>query len=107
MGIQVSWQVAIRGIKHGALRRFFKRRDARRLNPDHARRIEAILKALDSSDPLGALAAPSYRLHRLKGDRRDEWSVRVDKGWRVTFRTDGASEWVVELRELPSLERAA
>ena len=29
---------------------------------------------------------PGYRLHRLGGNRRDVWSVRVSGNWRITFR---------------------
>lgn len=28
---------------------------------------------------------PGLRLHRLKGDRKDAWSVWVSGNWRVTF----------------------
>ena len=30
--------------------------------------------------------APSgWRVHRLSGDRRNEWSVSVSGNWRITF----------------------
>ena len=29
---------------------------------------------------------PGYRLHRLTGDRRGQWSVRVSGNWRIVFR---------------------
>jgi proteic killer suppression protein len=32
---------------------------------------------------------PGLRLHALKGDRRDTWSVAVSGNWRVTFRFVG------------------
>lgn len=32
---------------------------------------------------------PGLRLHLLKGDRRDTWSVAVSGNWRVTFRFVG------------------
>ncbi len=28
---------------------------------------------------------PGLRLHMLKGDRKDTWSVQVSANWRVTF----------------------
>ena len=30
-------------------------------------------------------AAPGWRVHRLSGDRRNEWSVSVSANWRITF----------------------
>ncbi|MBI4402530.1 MAG: type II toxin-antitoxin system RelE/ParE family toxin [Deltaproteobacteria bacterium] len=29
---------------------------------------------------------PNIRLHKLKGDRRDEWSVTIKLPWCITFR---------------------
>ena len=34
---------------------------------------------------------PGYRLHRLTGDRRDQWSVRVSGNWRIVFRFKGGA----------------
>ena len=88
--------MASRGISDRTLRRLFRHGDTRRLRPEHARRLRVILNALDSSDSLRALAAPTYRLHRLKGNRQGEWSVRVGGRWCVTFRTDGSNVWVAK-----------
>ena len=30
-------------------------------------------------------AAPGWRVHRLSGERRNEWSVSVSGNWRITF----------------------
>ena len=30
-------------------------------------------------------AAPWWRVHRLSGERRNEWSVSVSANWRITF----------------------
>ena len=38
-------------------------------------------------------AAPGWRVHRLSGERRNEWSVSVSANWRITFEErDGAIE---------------
>ena len=29
---------------------------------------------------------PNIRLHKLKGDRKDEWSVTIKLPWAITFR---------------------
>jgi toxin HigB-1 len=31
---------------------------------------------------------PSVRLHKLKGDRRDQWSLTIELPWTITFRID-------------------
>ena len=38
-------------------------------------------------------AAPGWRVHRLSGERRNEWSVSVSANWRITFEErDGTIE---------------
>ena len=50
------------------------------------RRIRRILIDLDVAFSPAEMDRPGYRLHRLRGDRRDVWSVRVSGNWRVVFR---------------------
>ena len=89
--------VAIRSIRHGGLRRWFVHGDASKLHPDHAERIKQILDALDDAGPLEDLTEPTYRLHPLKGDRRGQWSVRVNRIWRIVFRVAGEDVFDVDL----------
>jgi proteic killer suppression protein len=52
-----------------------------------------ILDAAESLDDLRAL--PGNRLEKLAGDRAGQYSVRVNKQWRVCFRwTDGIADAV-------------
>ena len=88
--------MAIKSFRRGPAERLFNRGDARGVNPAHLVRLRETLEALDGPDPLQALSIPRYRLHRLKGDRKGQWSVRVSHGWRVTFRTDDKSVWDVQ-----------
>ena len=65
--------MAIRSIRHGGLRRFFRHGDASRLHAGHALRVKRILGALDEDDPLnGDLRVPTFRLHPLEGARKGQ-----------------------------------
>ena len=58
-----------------------------------ARQAEKRLRLLDAADTLEALRAlPSNRLEALRGDRRGQFSIRINRQWRVCFewREDGA-----------------
>ena len=46
--------------------------------------LTALLLAGDMHDFIAG-AAPGWRVHRLSGDRSDEWSVSVSGNWRMTF----------------------
>jgi proteic killer suppression protein len=44
------------------------------------------LGRLDASTSLGDLAGlPGNRLEGLKGDRKGQWSIRINDQWRVCF----------------------
>jgi toxin HigB-1 len=47
---------------------------------------ERRLVALDSASSLGDLArVPGHRLEALKGDRRGQYSIRINDRWRICF----------------------
>ena len=89
--------VAIWSIRHGGLRRFFERRDARRLPQDRLSRIAGILAKLDNMAAIADMNQHDYRLHPLKGDRKGYWSVRVSANWRITFRFENGTVFDVDL----------
>lgn len=37
------------------------------------------------------------RLEELKGDRREQWSIRINDQFRICFRWDGKDAWDVEI----------
>jgi proteic killer suppression protein len=56
---------------------------------------ERRLQALDAAPSLAALRAiPGYRLEGLKGDRKGQFSIRINDQGRLCFRweTDGAHD---------------
>jgi toxin HigB-1 len=43
-----------------------------------------MLDAADSLEDLGRL--PGNRLEKLVGDRKGQWSIRINNQWRISFR---------------------
>jgi proteic killer suppression protein len=44
------------------------------------------LLILDAADALGDLRVPpGNRLEKLRGDRVDEYSIRINRQWRICF----------------------
>ena len=53
---------------------------------------ERRLRVLDAATQLSDLAAlNSNRLEALKGDRRGEYSIRINQQWRICFRWPSAA----------------
>lgn len=83
--------MVIRSVRHRGLRRFIEDDNSRFLGRDLVDRVRKILTALilaENMDSFITDAPPRWRVHRLLGDRRDEWSVSVSGNWRITFKED-------------------
>lgn len=79
----------IRSIKHKGLRRLFLEGTKSGVQPRHAERLSLILSWLGSAVEAKDMDLPGLKLHRLKGTRKDTWSVWVSGNWRVTFSFEG------------------
>ncbi len=75
----------IMSFAHKGLERFFTKGSASGIQAAYAPRIEMILDAVDAAAEVMELNLPGFHLHRLKGDKRNLWSVRVSANWRITF----------------------
>ncbi|MEH6660583.1 MAG: type II toxin-antitoxin system RelE/ParE family toxin [Parasphingorhabdus sp.] len=88
----------IRNVLHKGLRRFIERGDARGLQPavvDKIRRMISFLQDMAHEDELRTV--PSWKAHRLTGDRKGSWSLFVTKNWRLTFRIDADEIEIIDL----------
>jgi len=50
------------------------------------KRTRALLSALNAATVLDDLRfSPGYRLEKLRGDRAGQYSIRINKQWRICF----------------------
>ena len=89
--------VLIVKIKSKHLGLFWKKRDPSHINPDWKRRLQRILNALELAQSPKDLDLPGFRLHRLKGNQKNVYSIRVTGNWRVVFRFIGTNVTDVDL----------
>ena len=79
------------------LRLFYGER-VRRYPSDLAQRTQNKLKIVYSVSRLEDLAVPpGNRLEALRGDRRGQWSIRVNEQWRICFVWDGTRATAIEV----------
>ena len=79
----------IQSVKHKGIRRLMVDDDASGLPTryvDKIRKILAFLQDMDHEEELRAF--PSWKPHRLRGNRRGTWSLVVTRNWRITFQID-------------------
>ncbi len=78
----------IRSVRHRGLRQLIEDDNSRFLRHDLVDRVRKILTVLilaEDIDSFMANAPGGWRVHRLSGDRHEEWSVSVSGNWRITF----------------------
>lgn len=67
--------------------RVFNGEHARRIPTELQRRAQIKLTLLDAASCLDVMRVPpSNHLEKLKGSRSDEWSIRINDQWRITFK---------------------
>ncbi len=78
----------IGSVRHRGLRRLLEANSPRFLRPDLVDRVRKILTALILAESMGSFVSGTprgWRVHRLSGDRKGEWSISVSGNWRITF----------------------
>ena len=92
----------VRSVRHRGLRRLLEDDDARFLPQelvDRVRRVLTVIILAEGMDGFIADAPPGWRVHRLSGDRRLEWSVSVSGNWRITFKEDDGHIYRLNLED--------
>jgi proteic killer suppression protein len=86
----------IRTFQHKGLKAFFLTGTTKGIRADHAKRLQFILGALDVAVGPKELSLPEFRLHALKGQLAQYWSVSVSGNWRIIFRFIGQDVELVD-----------
>lgn len=84
---------------HKGLQDFFETGSTAGIPATHARRLEERLVVLDQAETIQDLNLPAYRLHRLKGNRSDIWSITVTANWRLTFRFEDGNAYILNYED--------
>lgn len=81
----------IQGIKHKGLKLLWEQENASKLPADQVGRIERMLSIIDSAQqvPEDFGAFQNWNIHKLSGDLKAFWSIKVNKNYRIIFRIDG------------------
>ena len=78
--------------------RLWQRQRSKRLDPTTQRAAPRKLLILDAADQIGDLRIPpGNRLEKLKGDRANTYSIRINDQWRICFRWTNAGPEDVEI----------
>jgi proteic killer suppression protein len=80
--------------------KLFDRQFSRKLPQSIQRVARGKLEVLDAAEVLGDLRIPpSNRLEKLSGDRRDQYSIRINDQWRICFEWQNGDAYQVEITD--------
>jgi len=90
----------IRSFADAETERYFATGKLQRLPRVILKRAAMRLQQLNAATRIGDLRLPpSNRLEALKGDRRGQWSIRINRQWRVCFRFASGDAFDVEITD--------
>jgi proteic killer suppression protein len=89
----------IKSFRHAGLEKFFYAGSKTGIQPSHARKLNVQLTTLNKAKVPADMAAPGWKLHALRGDLKEHWSVKVNGNWRLTFRFEGEDAILVDYQD--------
>ncbi|TVR90566.1 MAG: type II toxin-antitoxin system RelE/ParE family toxin [Spirochaetaceae bacterium] len=77
----------IRSFKDKETELIYGQKRSKRFPPDTQTRALVKMMMIDSAETVSDLMAPpSNRLEKLSGTRSEEYSIRINRQWRICFR---------------------
>lgn len=76
----------VRSFTHKGLETFFYTGKKKGIQPEHADKIARILDRLNAAYDIMDMNYPGSYLHKLSGNLKDQFSVRVSGNWRIFFK---------------------
>ena len=89
----------IKSFKHKGLQKFFESGTKKGIQAKHTSKLRMQLTALDTAHVIEDLEIPGYRLHQLKGARKNLWSITVNGNWRITFEFEAGNVYIVNYED--------
>lgn len=89
----------IGSFKHKGLKLFFEKEDISGIQAKHQKKLKMQLAALDTAKVIKDMDLPGYDLHKLKGQRRNCWSIYVNGNWCITFEFEDDHAYIINYED--------
>ena len=86
----------IKSFKHKGIEDFFNTGNKKGIRPEHAGRLELILDRLNAANEVRDMNYPGSNLHKLTGDKKGRYAVKVSGNWRIFFEFFGGDAYIVD-----------
>ncbi|MFT4020057.1 MAG: type II toxin-antitoxin system RelE/ParE family toxin [Acinetobacter sp.] len=85
--------------KHKGLEKFFQSGTTAGIQAKHATKLKRQLTVLDEAKVIDEMNMPGWKLHPLKGNLKDHWSITVNGNWRLTFVFENGNARIVDYQD--------
>lgn len=85
--------------KHKGLEHFFKTGKTNGIQVNHKQKLKMQLAALNTATIISDIDLPGYRLHPLKGNKHNLWSITVNSNWRLTFKFENGDVFILNYED--------
>lgn len=86
----------IKSFKHKGIEDFFYTGKKKSIKPEHADRLERILDRLNAANEIKDMNYPGSNLHKLAGDKKGQYAVKVSGNRSVFFEYFGGNAYIVD-----------
>jgi toxin HigB-1 len=89
----------IKSFRYAGIEQFFRTGSKAGINPSHAERLANRLQVLDFAKSPADMNMPGWALHKLTGDLRGHWAVKVSGNWRLAFAFEKQDSVLVDYQD--------
>ena len=86
----------IKSFKHKGLEDFFYTGKKKGIKPERADRLGRILDRLNAATEVRDMNYPGSNLHKLAGDKKGRYAVKVSGNWRVFSEFINSNAYIVD-----------
>ena len=86
----------IKSWRHKGLKLFYDTGSTAKINAGHASKVHDILQALDFATSPEQMNFPRLDFHKLKGNLKEFYAVKVSGNWRIIFGFEGTNAILVD-----------
>jgi proteic killer suppression protein len=89
----------IKSWKHKGLKLFYETGSTAKINAQHADKLHNILQVLDFITIPEDMNLPGLSFHKLTGNLKNFYAVKINGNWRLIFSFDGKDVILVDYRD--------
>ncbi|MCC2666913.1 MAG: plasmid maintenance system killer [Gammaproteobacteria bacterium] len=89
----------IKSWHHKGLKLFYETGSTAKINPNHADKLHDVLQVLDFATSPQQMSLPGIGFHKLSGDLKGFYAVKISGNWRLTFTFDGQDAVLVDYQD--------